>query len=111
MVNGIRLPDTLLNEQECENEKRKMAFGKDEKVILFVGRLDEIKGVSLIIQAFKGIREKLPDAHLLLVGDGNYDKYLPVDNRYLYQSTHKTHYWGVTKAGITLIWNILYQKR
>lgn len=42
MVNGIRLPDTLLNEQECENEKRKMAFGKDEKVILFVGRLDEI---------------------------------------------------------------------
>jgi len=26
MVNGIRLPDTLLNEQECENEKRKMAF-------------------------------------------------------------------------------------
>ena len=78
MVNGIRLPDTLLNEQECENEKRKMAFGKDEKVILFVGRLDEIKGVSLIIQAFKGIREKLPDAHLLLVGDGNYDKYLPL---------------------------------
>lgn len=41
----------------------------------------------------------------------NYDKYLPVDNRYVYQSTHKTHYWGVTKAGITLIWNILYQKR
>ena len=43
MVNGIRLPDTLLNEQECENEKRKMAFGKDGKVILFVGRLDEMK--------------------------------------------------------------------
>ena len=41
----------------------------------------------------------------------NYDKYLPVDNRYVYQSRHKTHYWGVTKAGITLIWNILYQKR
>ena len=40
--------------------------------------MDEIKGVSLIIQAFKGIREKLPDAHLLLVGDGNYDKYLPL---------------------------------
>ena len=53
MVNGIRLPDTLLNEQECENEKRKMAFGKDEKVILFVGRLDEIKGVSLIIRVYQ----------------------------------------------------------
>lgn len=41
----------------------------------------------------------------------NYDKYLPINNRYVYQSTHKTHYWGLTKAGITLVWNILYHKR
>lgn len=41
----------------------------------------------------------------------NYDKYLPEDNCYVYQSTHKTHYWGVTKAGVTLVWNILYKKR
>lgn len=41
----------------------------------------------------------------------NYDKYLPEDNCYVYQSTHKTHYWGVTKAGVTLVWNILYKKK
>lgn len=48
----------------------------------------------------------------LSVGGGyiytNYDKYLPIDGCYMYQSTHNTHYWGVTKAGISLIWNILY---
>lgn len=41
----------------------------------------------------------------------NYDEYLPIDNRYVYQSTRKTHYWGVTKAGVTLVWDILNQKR
>ena len=83
MVNGIQLPDKLLNEQERENERSKLALGKDEKIILFVGRLDEIKGVALIIQAFKRVCEKLPDTRLLLVGDGNYDGYLPLCRDYL----------------------------
>lgn len=78
MVNGIQLPDRLLNEQECKDEKRKMAFGEDERLILFVGRLDEIKGISLLIRVFKRVQEEFPDTRLLLVGDGNYDKYLPL---------------------------------
>lgn len=78
MVNGIRLPDTLMDEQERKDEKHKMAFGEDEKVILFVGRLDEIKGVSLLLRAFRKIREEFPNTRLLLVGDGNYDRYLPL---------------------------------
>lgn len=83
MVNGIQLPDRLLNEQERENERSKLALGKNEKIILFVGRLDEIKGVALIIQAFKRVCEKLPDTRLLLVGDGDYDGYLPLCRDYL----------------------------
>lgn len=78
MVNGIRLPDTLLTEEDRRNEKRKLAFGEEEKVVLFVGRLDEIKGVSLLIHAFKRILVKLTNVRLLLVGDGNYDAYLPL---------------------------------
>lgn len=78
MVNGIRLPDTLLTEEERRYEKRKLAFGEEEKVVLFVGRLDEIKGVSFLIQAFKRVLEKLTNVRLLLVGDGDYDKYLPL---------------------------------
>lgn len=78
MVNGIKLPDTLLTEEERRYEKRKLAFGEEEKVVLFVGRLDEIKGVSFLIQAFKRVLEKLTNVRLLLVGDGDYDKYLPL---------------------------------
>lgn len=78
MVNGIRLPDTLLTEEERRYEKRKLAFGEEEKVVLFVGRFDEIKGVSFLIQAFKRVLEKLTNVRLLLVGDGEYDKYLPL---------------------------------
>lgn len=39
----------------------------------------------------------------------NYEKYVPTDDCYVYQSTHRTHYWGVTKAGVSLVWNILYK--
>ena len=36
-----------------------------------------------------------------------YEKYVPMNNCYMYQSTNKTHYWGITKAGVSLVWNIL----
>ncbi len=46
------------------------------KYILFVGRLDEIKGVEYLIRAFEKIADKHPDYALYLVGDGNYSKYM-----------------------------------
>lgn len=41
--------------------------------------------------------------------DGEYKEYLPTDdgtNHYVWQSTHKRHWWGPTKAEITLKWLI-----
>lgn len=46
------------------------------KSILFVGRLDEIKGVEYLIRAFDKIADKHPDYKLYLVGDGDYSKYM-----------------------------------
>lgn len=45
-------------------------------IVLFVGRLDDMKGVDLLIDAFKDVREKAPDAELFLVGpdDGLQDE-------------------------------------
>ncbi len=42
----------------------------DEKRILFVGRLHPVKGVRYLLQAMKIVYEKMPDAKLILVGDG-----------------------------------------
>jgi glycosyltransferase involved in cell wall biosynthesis len=40
----------------------------DVPVVLFVGRLDDMKGVDLLIDAFKEVRKQIPTAELFLVG-------------------------------------------
>jgi glycosyltransferase involved in cell wall biosynthesis len=61
----------------CDNN-----VSMNEKRILFVGRLDEQKGLKLVINAFKDIAEKLPSAKLYIVGNGNYDHFLPLCEGY-----------------------------
>ena len=36
--------------------------------------------------------------------DGEYKEYLPMDDHYVWQATHKRHWWGPTKAEISLVW-------
>jgi glycosyltransferase involved in cell wall biosynthesis len=45
-------------------------YGIDGKMILFVGRLAEKKGVSYLISALAKIKKSCPDCKLLIVGDG-----------------------------------------
>ncbi len=48
--------------------------GKDDpdlgRAILFVGRLDEAKGVPYLLQAFKEVKKSVADAKLVIIGDG-----------------------------------------
>lgn len=75
------------------------------------GYYGEFVGTSLTYGYVHRLNRKL--ALEFTLGAGyiftNYKKYVPIDNCYVYQSTHNTHYWGVTKAGISLVWNILYK--
>ncbi|AKJ39837.1 glycosyltransferase [Methanosarcina barkeri] len=43
---------------------------KDKFVVLFVGRLVEVKGCEYLIQAFTNLSNKIPNIQLLIVGDG-----------------------------------------
>lgn len=43
---------------------------KDNKEILYVGRLIKRKGVIYLIKAFQLLEEKISDAHLIIIGDG-----------------------------------------
>ena len=48
-------------------------------LILFVGRLDEIKGVDILLEAFCKL-ENTNKYHLLIAGNGDYNKYLKLTN-------------------------------
>lgn len=75
------------------------------------GYYGEFVGTSLTYGYMHRLNKRL--ALEFTIGAGyiftNYEKYVPADNCYVYQSTHNTHYFGVTKAGISLVWNILYK--
>ncbi|HOK56276.1 MAG TPA: glycosyltransferase family 4 protein [bacterium] len=56
---------------EKRNEMRKKyGIKKDEKVIGMIGRLFYLKGQNYLIEAFKEVSEKHPEAKLMFVGDG-----------------------------------------
>ena len=46
-----------------------------EKIILFVGRLDEVKGLSYLIKAFRNVLLIYPRSRLVIAGDGEFSKY------------------------------------
>jgi len=61
--NGINMADLL----DDSVRKDEADFGRR---ILFVGRLSPVKGVQYLIKAMKQIHDKIPDARLIIVGDG-----------------------------------------
>jgi len=56
-----------------DSQKLKESLGlSDKKVIVSVGRLVHRKGQDYLIQAMSAIMQEVPDAHLLLIGEGPY---------------------------------------
>lgn len=53
--------------------REKLHIGKEEKIILFVGRISPIKGVYPLMAAFVKILEREPACRLVLVGDGDFN--------------------------------------
>lgn len=62
---------TLKEEDIQKREELRLELNIDsEKVILFVGRLIELKGVNYLLQAFKELLNKKKDIYLIILGDG-----------------------------------------
>jgi len=66
--NGIDL--VRFNGLRKEIIRRKLNIASDEKIILFVGTLKFIKGISYLIEAMGAIKEKEEKVKLILVGEG-----------------------------------------
>ena len=48
----------------------------NQRVILFVGRLNEQKGIEYLIKSMAKIKESIPNAKILIIGEGNYRQHL-----------------------------------
>lgn len=56
--------------------KNKFKQYRNKKIILFVGRLNEQKGIGYLIKALSIVKSRFPHALLLIIGDGEYRREL-----------------------------------
>lgn len=64
---------TIPNAIDDRRRGQKVVLDDAKKYILYVGRLDTGKGILPLISAFKQVKIAVPQAHLIMVGNGDYD--------------------------------------
>ena len=65
-----------LGEEEKNAIRDKYHIRPDEQILLFAGRLDFVKGIGPLIEAFVILKKDYPRLHLYLLGDGDYNRWL-----------------------------------
>lgn len=77
IYNGLKDEEiTEITSKERKDLKQSLSFDAEDAIVLFVGRLDSIKGVDFLIKAFRKVLDINPHARLILAGDGSYNTYL-----------------------------------
>lgn len=76
LYNGLKDEALFLAPDEKSAIRKQLHLTPDEKIILYAGRLDDIKGVDHLIQAFRLLLQERDDCHLVIIGDGEYAKCL-----------------------------------
>lgn len=76
VYNGLLDGNDMLTFSEKCNRKKNLYLSERDKVLLFVGRLDDIKGVDFMINAFKKVLEYNSNCILFIIGDGDFARYL-----------------------------------
>ncbi len=74
--NGLKDAYKEISTAERNELRRKYHFGSKEKLILFAGRLDHGKGLSLLIETSKVLMEEDSSIRLVVAGDGNLKRYI-----------------------------------
>lgn len=70
IYNATQLPsENAFNKESRKNFRSRLKLHY-EKIAVFVGRLSEEKGLDTLVNAWKIVNEKFPQAHLLLLGEG-----------------------------------------
>ena len=60
--------------------RKKYYIDSQTRVIFFAGRLDKVKGVPFLIQAFEETLKSFPNSRLLIAGNGNFEQCINATN-------------------------------
>ncbi|MBC5617569.1 TIGR04157 family glycosyltransferase [Alistipes hominis] len=77
LVNNA-LPDKYrcLSAQQRSALRARYGLSPDENVIVFAGRLDEVKGIAILIRAFRLLLGRYPNSRLVVAGEGDFKELL-----------------------------------
>jgi glycosyltransferase involved in cell wall biosynthesis len=76
IYNGIGQPEFKIYDKK--KLKRVSGFNLNDILILYVGKLETRKGIDKLIGAYSLIKDKYPKAKLIIAGDGDFSKYMPL---------------------------------
>lgn len=74
VANGLRDQYIELTEEEKKEIRESFYFKENETLLIFAGRLDEVKGVGYLLKALNAVLEKNDNLRLIIAGDGDYKK-------------------------------------
>lgn len=70
------IEDKFINGLDKDKIRRKYGFKPNELILIFAGRVDEIKGINILINALPILVKKYPNLKLIIAGDGDYNNIL-----------------------------------
>lgn len=72
IYNGLKDERKILVLEERNLLKIQYHFSSKEKIVLFVGRLDVVKGIEMLIMSFKDLLQRNCNYRLVVVGEGDF---------------------------------------
>lgn len=82
IYNGLKDEYIYVSKKDKNSIKQDFHLNIEDKIIIYTGRLDEIKGVDFLIRSFKKVIDIYPNCTLLIIGDGDFNKYLKLSEKY-----------------------------
>lgn len=67
--------DVSALEQNAAEEEIRMPWEDRKNIIVSMGREDDVKGFWHLLKSFSLVRKEVPDAKLMIIGDGEFEEY------------------------------------
>ena len=101
MPNGVDCQ--IFHPRPKEKTRKALDIPSDRPVILWIGRLVEIKGVKFLVEAIPEVLSRVPSALFVLVGNGNLEKSLKQQARQ-FGVTHAIRFTGKVSTEAIPLW-------